>query len=123
LDASVIEAIDEEVRPGSDGASRFLSAKLKSDGTPHSVCDLAEREEVSALMAHVERRMGELADAIADGEIAIRPYRLNRRMPCPFCPYRPVCRYEIETQPCRYLDSLRRKEVLEQLASEYEGKK
>jgi ATP-dependent helicase/nuclease subunit B len=121
LDASVLEAIDESVQPGNDGASKFLSAKLKSDGTPHAVCDLAERAQVSALMTHVERRMGELADAIADGEIGIRPYRLNRKMPCPFCAYRPLCRYEIETQPCRSLDGLRRKDVLEQLANDCAG--
>jgi ATP-dependent helicase/nuclease subunit B len=55
--------------------------------------------------------MGELADAIIDGHIAIEPFRLRRKMPCTFCGYRPICRYEIHTQPPRALESLSKTEL------------
>lgn len=119
LDASALEVIDSSVRPGNDGGSKFVAAKLKNDGCPHSACDLAETQQISAVVSHVQRRMGELADAIMDGQIDIRPYRLNRRMPCTFCVYKPVCRYDLEMVECRHLESMRRGDVLERLAEEY----
>lgn len=118
LDASVLECIDSTVRPGNDGGSTFVAAKLTNDGQPHAVCDLAQRSQVEAVMSHVQQRMGELADEMMDGAIDIRPYRLNRKMPCPFCAFKPVCRYEIATQPFRDLSGFKRSDLLERMVTE-----
>lgn len=120
LDSSVVEAIDDTVVASGPG-STFVSARLKKDGQPYDACDLAERGQLTAAIAHVERRMGELADAIIDGAIEIQPFRLNRIMPCSFCAYKSVCRYEIETQAFRGLDGMKRSDVLERMVEELEG--
>ncbi|GMV96000.1 MAG: hypothetical protein AMXMBFR83_03690 [Phycisphaerae bacterium] len=112
-DASALATLDRTVVPG--GQSQFLSARLNRDGRPHPHCDLARGEDFAALMRHVLTRMSELADQIIDGEVAVAPYRLNRKTPCSFCEYRPVCRYEIETQPPRTLEALRKADVFERL--------
>lgn len=117
LDSSVIETVDDSVVSGGPG-SAFIAARIKKDGQPYSSCDLAVRGQLAAAIGHVERRIGELADAIIDGEIGIRPYRLNRVMPCSFCPHKPVCRYEIETQPFRKLDGMNRSDALDRMAGE-----
>jgi len=116
VDVSKLGAIDKTVEPG--GGSDFLSARLRRDGQPYAKSDLAAPDEMKALMAHVGRRMGELADRLLDGDIAVNPYRLNRWMPCSFCAYRSVCRYEIATQPPRRLESFDKAEVLQRLAGE-----
>ena len=90
----------------------------RKSGEPHVNSDLARRDQLSALMAHVGRRMGELADQLLDGNIEVRPYRLRRQTPCSWCPYRPVCRYEIETQPPRVLESFERADVLQRIGQE-----
>jgi ATP-dependent helicase/nuclease subunit B len=115
-DASAMSALDGTLRPG--GASQFISARLKADGEPHANCDLSRSGQVSGLMRHVTRRMGELADRILDGDIAAEPYRLRRQMPCGYCKYHAICRYEVENQPPARLNAMKKAEVFAQLATE-----
>lgn len=108
-DASALTALDRTVQPG--GGSKFLAARLKKDGTPYESSDLASGEDFTAMMAHTAAQMGKLADALIDGDVSINPYRLRRHMPCAWCPYRAVCRYEIETQPPRNLSAMKKADV------------
>jgi len=103
VDTSALPSLDRTV--ADTGRSDFLSARIKKDGEPYVNSDLTRREQMAALMKHVGQRMGELADELLDGRIDVNPYRLRRHMPCRFCEYRSVCRYEIETQPPRVLDA------------------
>lgn len=112
-DASAIKALDADVGPG--GASKYLAVRLTRCGEPYANCDAARSDHFAALMTHVGRQIGALADRLLDGDITISPYRLRRAMPCSFCMYKPVCRYEIETQPPRTLVSLRKQDVFEQI--------
>ena len=112
-DTSALEALDRTVEPG--GGSQFMSARIKKDGEPQVNSDLVHRDQLSSVMAHVGRRMGELADALLDGRIDVRPYRLNRNTPCSWCEYQSICRYEIETQPPRRLESFKRADVLQRI--------
>jgi ATP-dependent helicase/nuclease subunit B len=59
--------------------------------------------------------MGQLADELLDGKIEVKPYRLRKFMPCSYCGYKPVCRYEIETQLPRSLESVDKGEVLKRV--------
>lgn len=115
-DLTAIEALDETAR--STRESSFLSARIKKDGTPDERSDLVAGEDLTRLMDHVARRMGELADRLLDGEIGVRPYRLRRQTPCGSCLFRSVCRYEIQTQPPRTLESFRRSEALARIREE-----
>jgi len=103
MDLSCAAALDRNIE--TDGKSEYLSARMTKDGRPYQNSDLTDRDTWKALLAHVGRRMGELADRLLDGDIEVKPYRLNRRMPCSYCPYRAVCRYEVETQWPRHLES------------------
>ncbi len=114
VDRSALEAIDRSVEPGV--GSEFLSARLKKDGTPDARCDLAEHAELQELIAFVGWRMGELADRLIGGDISVDPYRLRLKMPCSFCEYRPVCRYEILLQPPRQIDPLMRGDIFKEMA-------
>ena len=116
VDLSKLETLDDTIAPG--GGSDFLAAKLTRKGEPYANSDLAVPDQMKALMAHVGRCMGELADRLLDGDIAVSPYRLNKRRPCTFCAYLPLCRYEIATQPPRRLESFKKDEVLRRLARE-----
>ena len=112
-DAAALPVLDNTVVPGQGSA--FFSARVKKDGEPYANSDLATSEQLSALMQHVGRRMGELADDLLDGNVSVAPYRLSRQTPCSFCEYRSVCRYEIQTQPPRALESLSKAQVLQRL--------
>ena len=113
VDFDALDALDADARKQSK--SQFLDARINKDGRPHAKSDLATREQMTAVMRHVGQRMGELADGLLDGRIDVSPYRLQRRMPCTFCKYRAVCRYEIETQPPRELQPFKKEQVLAEL--------
>lgn len=115
LDVGHLDAIDTSARDA--GSSAFYAAKLKKDGEPYANSDLASADQIRALMQHVGRRMGELADGIIEGDISVAPYRLRRQTPCSFCPYRALCRYEIENEPPRTLSVLKKPEVLTAVAA------
>lgn len=112
-DCSALATLDRTVAPGS--ASQFMSARLKKDGGPHGTCDLADPDDFQAMMAHTAGRMADLADSLIDGNIAVSPYRLRRQTPCSWCRYKPICRYEIETQPPRTLEAMKKADVFERL--------
>lgn len=116
LEREGLKTLDEMIEPGTGSA--FFAARLKKDGDPDARGDVAGRAELAALMHYVGRRMGELADRLLDGDIAVSPYRLNKRMPCGYCEFRSVCRYEIETQAPRTLDLLTRPDAFARIRAE-----
>ncbi|MHC4445952.1 MAG: PD-(D/E)XK nuclease family protein [Planctomycetota bacterium] len=116
IDTTAVNVLDETVAAG--GGSQYMSARISKKGEPYTNSDLAGRDQLTALMQHVGRRMGQLADALLDGKIEVKPYRLRRRMPCSYCAYKTVCRYEIETQPPRLLESVGKAEVFKRVMEE-----
>jgi ATP-dependent helicase/nuclease subunit B len=94
IDERIVRDIDQQFQPGQ--RSEVINAHLKKDGSfaAKSGSDLADGEEFAALLGHVKRRIGELADGILDGEIAVAPYMMETQTPCPACDYRSICRFE-----------------------------
>ncbi|NLX14221.1 MAG: hypothetical protein GXY44_11285 [Phycisphaerales bacterium] len=120
IDVSRVDTLDGRV-DGAGTASDFISAAITKKGENVANSDLLDSDQFEVLLRHVRRRIGELADALLDGDISVRPYRLNRTMPCGFCKFSAVCRYEIETQPPRLLEGMGSKtQVLERIMQEAE---
>lgn len=88
-----------------DGAIRNLDA---SDG--------ADGEAFKGVLVHVRKRMGELGDALLDGDIAVSPIRLGDYSPCSWCTMQDVCRFEMGASDVRFLDRLKRSEILVELS-------
>jgi ATP-dependent helicase/nuclease subunit B len=105
------------------GASEVIAAYVKKDGTlgHRSASDVAEPAEFAALLAFVEQRLGQLADDVLSGRIDIAPYRMGQVTPCPRCEYRAVCRFEPSVNRYNNLQSMRREDVLVQLAQNQQG--
>jgi ATP-dependent helicase/nuclease subunit B len=99
---------------GETGASKVVAAYRKKDGTfgNRQNTDVATAAEFNALLAQVERRLGQAADRVVDGSVEVRPYMLGRQTPCPRCEYRTVCRFEPGVNTYRILQPMRREDVL-----------
>lgn len=78
-----------------DGRSPLFSVQRKKDGTlsEHN-SDALTPAQLDALMRHAEAKIGELAGRISCGDVAIAPYRIGTKTPCPQCEYRPLCRFD-----------------------------
>ena len=99
------------------GWSSFYAMYRKADGTlgyPDKT-DGADDKTMAALMEHTKRKLGELADGILDGQVAVKPYRLGTFSPCSWCPMASVCRFEMGLSDVRFLETLTRSQVFAKL--------
>ena len=114
FDLRVARELDRSL---TDGNSEVVQLFLKKDGSVGRAnqSDAAGSTEFAALLRHVERRIGELADQIMAGRIDIRPYRMGKQTPCPRCEFRSLCR--LEPSPGCYddLEGMNREEMFERL--------
>jgi ATP-dependent helicase/nuclease subunit B len=115
FDGECVDHLDDECMPGK--ASQVVQFHIKTDGTFGHLdrSDVAEREAFAALLGHVRRRVGELADQIIAGRVDITPYRINKLTPCPACEFRAVCRFEPGVNRYHTLPAMKRTEVFERV--------
>jgi len=99
------------------GWSEEYSLFRKKDGSVGHIneSDAADADSFRALLDHTRAKLGELADGILDGNVAVNPYRLGTFSPCTWCPMPAVCRFEMGISEVRFLESLRRSEVFQRL--------
>ena len=81
--------------------------------------DAVDDETFQAMLKHTRTRLGELADGILNGHIAVNPYRLGTFSPCSWCPMSSVCRFEMGLSEVRFLETLTRSDVFKRLTGEH----
>jgi ATP-dependent helicase/nuclease subunit B len=114
FDGTFVGALDASLEPGF--TSDVVQVRINKDGGfGRRGSDAAAPQEFRALLEHVRKRLGGLADGILSGQISITPYRLNRRTPCPQCEYRAVCRFDASINRYHNLAPLGRQQVLDQI--------
>ncbi|MBI4718790.1 MAG: PD-(D/E)XK nuclease family protein [Planctomycetes bacterium] len=77
--------------------------------------DSADRRSFQALLDHTRQTLGRLADGILEGRIDVSPYRLGTFSPCAWCAMSAFCRFEMDLSDVRFLNRMKRSEVLAQL--------
>ena len=87
------DLFDRQAQPGSH--SKTVQASVKVDGTlGQASSDAYSAGEFATLMTFVRTKLGELAEHILAGEIAVEPYKMGTETPCGYCDYRSVCRID-----------------------------
>jgi ATP-dependent helicase/nuclease subunit B len=111
FDARYLRQLDDAL---GDGSSEVVKAYVKKDGSLGDMnrSDAADGHAFAALLRFVEKRIGELSDQLADGAIAVRPYRIGLKTPCTHCDFRSVCRFDPVINPYLNLPAMKRSEVL-----------
>lgn len=75
--------------------SEFLNLRLKKDGSLSNAGNQMYTESGwSHMLAVVQRRLRQAAQKITEGDIAVRPVLWQHRMPCTYCLYHAVCRFD-----------------------------
>ena len=102
-----------------DGEPKFLPHTMNHGKL--TLKDLADKEQFALLEHHVFRRLGELADELAEGRITPNPLRRGEQhSACDRCEFRDVCHKDFvpsenrnrrELKPEEFFDDLRRKEA------------
>ena len=102
-----------------DGEPRFLPHSMNHGRL--TIKDLADEEQFALLERYVFRRLGELADELAEGRVTPNPLRRGEQhSACDWCEFRDVChpdfvpsenRNRKELKPEQFFDELRRREA------------
>lgn len=116
-DAAVVQWMDEAAVAQ---ASDLVPARINKDGTLARNSSVAGPEQFDRLLGHAERRVAELGQGIAAGDVRIAPYRLGDRSACGYCGLRPVCQFDPQVAGAAYrpLARLKDAEVWRALAAE-----
>ncbi len=103
-DIDIIRAMDSGVR----GYSSVLPAMVKQDGTlSESSGSYATLEQFQKLSKYVRKIAGELGREILKGNTKISPCKNKKKLPCEYCSFHPVCRFQPETDSCRVASPLK----------------
>jgi ATP-dependent helicase/nuclease subunit B len=122
IDADRVELLDRELTPGSRSA--VLNVRRNKDGHigNRDRSDAIEGDELGRVTAYARHKIGSLADHILDGDVTVRPYQLGTEMPCTFCEFRAVCRFDREINEPIALDKPRRDAALAAMDATTEGR-
>lgn len=91
-DGQVMQQLDTSMQ----GFSDFLNLRLKKDGTlSDSSHTLYNEAGWSHLLDWAAQQIRDIAGHIGDGDISIHPILMGQQAPCSYCPYRPVCRFDV----------------------------
>ena len=89
-DEAVLLAME---RPSPDHPIRFIPITINKDGTRKG--SLADKEQFTILMGHIEHTLNELTEQIKEGNINAYPwYKTAQKNACTCCDYKEVCHFE-----------------------------
>ncbi|MFB9280064.1 helicase-exonuclease AddAB subunit AddB [Cohnella cellulosilytica] len=91
-DGESVKLMDESLNRESKSA--VVPVEFKKDGAFSARSQVASESEWDVLRGSVRSQIRRIGKRIADGDVAIAPYRLDKRSPCAFCDYRPVCHFD-----------------------------
>lgn len=74
-----------------------------------------KKDDFEKVLAFTRQKIIRLAGEIIAGRIEVAPYRLNNTIPCGYCKYKSVCRFDWQINNYRVLEPVDKKAVLEKI--------
>lgn len=87
---------------GGAGYSDIIPVQFLSGGGLGANSSAAASEDFACLLKFVERKVGEMASRVFSGRVDIEPYRRGPERACQFCPYGPLCTFDVLIPGNRY---------------------
>ncbi len=87
---------DQEVIKNIDASLSFIKPSFTKQGTlsKTSFESVKTSDEFEALIKYCSYMLQKTGQDIMSGNIAVRPYKADKKSACAFCPYHAVCRFE-----------------------------
>lgn len=99
-DGESVKLMDESLNQNSKSA--VVPVEFKKDGAFSARSQVANESEWEVLRGSVRSQIRRIGKRIVDGDVAITPYRLDKRSPCTFCDFRPVCHFDSQVEGNAY---------------------
>lgn len=106
----VIEALDMSFEKKSDVIPVFR----KKDGTLSSASSVLDTKQLETMEKYVQKKVTETGKQILSGQFDCRPFRLDQKTGCDYCPYHSVCGFDpaLEGYEYRRLEKLKSQEQI-----------
>jgi ATP-dependent helicase/nuclease subunit B len=121
-DGESVKLMDESLNHGNKSA--IVPVEFKKDGTFSARSQVADKSQWEVLRGSVRSQIRRIGKRIVDGDVAITPYRLDKRSPCTYCDFRPVCHFDNQVEGNAYQALSKagsREELWQRLASSAQG--
>jgi len=76
------------------GEEKSIPVSYKKDGTFKASSSIASREQFKALSDYVKKQLVTYGNEILNGNIAIKPYKEEKKTACDYCDYKGVCGFD-----------------------------
>lgn len=76
------------------GDDSFLPVRISGKGTITQTAATLSAEDFQNLLTMVKRKLLEIYHSMEKGNIPIRPVRYKNQVPCTYCPYHAICRFD-----------------------------
>lgn len=114
-DPELLTKIDETV--GSK-TTPYVPVRLTKAGTVNGndKDKVKTTEQFNILTDYAQKVMKQAGQHILAGHFPVSPYNMGRRIPCNYCQYRALCRFENTRNAYRYLEGMAEEACLERMA-------
>lgn len=103
FDLSGLTLAEKEVVEHMDFSEvKSIPVSYKKDGNFSAVSNVATREQFALLGNDVKRQMEAYGNGIMKGNIAIAPYKEEKKTACDYCDYRGICGFDPEWKGNHY---------------------
>jgi ATP-dependent helicase/nuclease subunit B len=118
-DPAVVKLMDD----GLEAESDLVPVRIKKDGTFAARSDVLTREQFEVLRSFLRAQLIAAGSDIIDGVVDIAPLRRGTVRSCRYCPFKPVCRFDIliEGNTYRNVPAEDRENIWRKLARETGG--
>ncbi len=96
--------------------SEFYNFYVTKEGEPYgryNTLGALRPEDFEKVLEFTERKIIGLAEEIVSGEIEVKPYRVGTEIPCSYCVYKSVCRFDWQINDYNFLEAFGKTRVLE----------
>jgi ATP-dependent helicase/nuclease subunit B len=112
---------DEEVARIMDNQfetrSEILPLALKKDGSFYSNSSVIDEDKLTLTRNYVRGKMKEIGTEITNGVVDISPYQMQKKTPCTYCAYKPICQFDsiLEENEYRILQTEKEEKLFEMM--------
>ena len=102
------------------GDSVAVPVKYTKTGTLSKASKVASETDFDTLMRYAQKKVEEIHQKIADGEVAALPYRQGTETGCDYCKYRHICGFDLKVPGYHYrnLEKLSKEEAIQKMTAE-----
>ncbi|MFA5554921.1 MAG: PD-(D/E)XK nuclease family protein [Phycisphaerae bacterium] len=100
------------------GVSRFYNFRVSREHEQYGDYGRSgalKTDDFEKVLDFGKKKIIKLAEQIVSGRIDVSPYRLNNKVPCGLCKYKPVCRFDWQINDYRPLEYYGKTAVLEKI--------